>query len=152
MISFRPVATSDLETICAHRRRMFAENEVSIAALDAMAEPFAAWLAPRLADGRYFGLMAEESGEIIGGIGLILLDFPPHFLHPESGQRGYILNVYVEPQLRGQGLAKELVRCGEEEFWRRGVVFEVLHASQMGRPVYEGLGWMAMPEMGKALR
>jgi GNAT superfamily N-acetyltransferase len=151
MISFRPVEAGDLETICGHRRRMFAENDVSSAALDAMAEPFASWLGPRLADGRYFGLMAEDSGAVVGGIGLILLDFPPHFLHPGSGMRGYILNVYVEPSHRGRGLAKELVLRGEEEFRRRGVVFEVLHASAMGRPVYESLGWMAMPEMGKAL-
>jgi GNAT superfamily N-acetyltransferase len=151
MISFRPVESDDLATICGHRRRMFEENDVSIAALDAMAEPFAAWLVPRLADGRYFGLMAEDGGAVVGGIGLILLDFPPHWLHPEHGERGYILNVYVEPSHRGQGLAKELVRRGEDEFRRRGVVFEVLHASAMGRPVYESLGWMAMPEMGKAL-
>ena len=151
MISFRSVESGDLETICRHRRQMFAENDVPAAALDAMAEPFAAWLRPRLADGRYFGLMAEDAGAAVGGIGLILLDFPPHFLHPGSGQRGYILNVYVEPSHRGQGLAKELVLRGEEEFRRRGVVFEVLHASAMGRPVYESLGWMAMPEMGKAL-
>jgi GNAT superfamily N-acetyltransferase len=151
MISFRPVETGDLETICGHRRRMFAENDVSGAALDAMAEPFAAWLGPRLADGRYFGIMAEDAGAVAGGIGLIVLDFPPHFLHPGSGERGYILNVFVEPSHRGQGLAKELVLRGEEEFRRRGVVFEVLHASAMGRPVYESLGWIAMPEMGKAL-
>jgi len=130
---------------------MFAENDVSIAALDAMAEPFAVWLKPRLADGRYFGLVAEDAGAVVGGIGLIVLDFPPHFLHPGSGERGYILNVYVEPSHRGQGLAKELVLRGEEEFRRRGVVFEVLHASAMGQPVYESLGWMTMPEMGKAL-
>ena len=151
MISFRPVAIGDLETICGHRRRMFAENDVSSAALDAMAAPFAAWLRPRLADGRYFGVMAEESGAVVGGIGLTVLDFPPHWLHPENGERGYILNVYVELSYRGQGLAKELVLRAEEEFRRRGVVFEVLHASAMGRPVYEKLGWMAMPEMGKAL-
>lgn len=151
MISFRPVECGDLETICGHRRRMFAENDVNIEALDAMAEPFRAWLDPRLADGRYFGLMAEEDGAIAGGIGLILLDFPPHFLHPESGLRGYILNVYVEPSHRGQGLAKEMVLRGEDQFRERGVVFEVLHASRMGKPVYDSLGWMAMPEMGKAL-
>ena len=151
MISFGAVQSGDLETICGHRRRMFAENDVSLAALDAMAAPFAEWLGPRLADGRYFGLMAEDAGAVVGGIGLIVLDFPPHFLHPGSGERGYILNVYVEPAHRGQGLAKELVLRGEEEFRRRGVVFEVLHASAMGRPVYESLGWMAMPEMGKAL-
>jgi ribosomal protein S18 acetylase RimI-like enzyme len=66
--------------------------------------------------------------------------------------RGYILNVYVEPNYRGHGLAKQLMARAEEEFRQRGVAFEVLHASAMGRPVYEGLGWNVMPEMGKALR
>ena len=122
-----------------------------MAALDAMREPFAAWLAPRLEDGRYFGFVAEDGGAVVAGIGLILLDWPPHFLHPESGVRGYILNVYVEAEYRGQGLAQELMQHAEEAFRERGVAFEVLHASQMGRPVYEKLGWAVMPEMGKAL-
>ena len=130
---------------------MFAENGVDAASLDAMAAPFAAWLRERLEDGRYFGFMAEEDGAVIAGIGLFLLDWPPHYRHPESAQRGYILNVYVEPAYRGRGLAAELMERAEEEFRRRGVGFEVLHASEMGRPVYEKLGWSAMPEMGKVL-
>lgn len=116
-----------------------------------MRDPFAAWLAPRLADGRYFGFVLENDGRVIAGVGLILLDWPPHFLHPYNAERGYILNVFVEPEYRGQGLAKKLMVLADEEFCRRGVAFAVLHASDMGRPVYEGLGWMAMPEMGKAL-
>jgi len=131
---------------------MFAENKVPLVDLDAMAEPFAAWLIPRLADGRYFGFVAEAGGRIVAGVGLMLLDWPPHSLHPESALRGYILNVYVEPKFRGAGLAKELMHRAEDEFRRRGVGFEVLHASAMGRALYEGLGWSAMPEMGKALR
>ena len=151
MILTRTVEPRDLDTICAHRYRMFAENGVAIESLDAMREAFAAWLAPRLEDGRYFGFVLEHEGSVIAGVGLILLDWPPHFLHPRNAERGYILNVFVEPEYRGQGLAKKLMALADEEFRRRGVAFEVLHASGMGRPVYEGLGWIAMPEMGKAL-
>ncbi len=97
MISIRAVRPGDAAVICSHRYRMFAENNIDRTALDAMREPFAAWLEPRLADGRYFGFVAEDAGAVVAGIGLILLDWPPHFLHPESGVRGYILNVYVEP-------------------------------------------------------
>jgi GNAT superfamily N-acetyltransferase len=151
MISIRAVGPGDHGVICEHRRRMFAENDAPLAALDAMAGPFAAWLKPRLEDGRYFGFMAEDAGAVVAGIGQVLLDWPPHFLHPESALRGYVLNVYVEAACRGQGLAQKLMGRAEEAFRERGVMFEVLHASGMGRPLYERLGWMAMPEMGKAL-
>lgn len=151
MITTRAVEPRDHATICNHRYRMFAENGASVESLNAMRDPFAAWLAPRLADGRYFGFVLENDGRVIAGVGLILLDWPPHFLHPYNAERGYILNVFVEPEYRGQGLAKKLMVLADEEFCRRGVAFAVLHASDMGRPVYEGLGWMAMPEMGKAL-
>ena len=151
MITIRHVDAGDLAAICGHRRRMFAENESSLAALDAMAEPFAAWLAPRLADGRYFGFMAEDAGKVVAGIGLVLLDWPPGPNHPTSDVRGYILNVYVEPEFRGRGIARLLMQRAEEEFRARGVVYEMLHASGMGRPVYDGLGWSLTSEMGKAL-
>ena|SRR5579859_284755 len=151
MISIRAVRPDDLAVVCGHRRRMFAENGADEAALEAMAAPFAGWVQQRLEDGRYFGFVAEDGGAVVAGIGLFVLDWPPHYLHPESAERGYILNVYVETAYRGRGLALELMTRAEEEFRRRGVQFEVLHASGMGRPVYEKLGWMAMPEMGKVL-
>jgi GNAT superfamily N-acetyltransferase len=151
MLTIRPVSLGDLVAICGHRYRMFLENGAEVEALDAMREPFAAWLRPRLEDERYFGFVAENAGTIVAGIGMILLDWPPHFLHPESAVRGYVLNVYVEAEYRGRGLALRLMELAEEEFRRRGVAYAVLHASAMGRPVYEKLGWSAMPEMGKAL-
>jgi GNAT superfamily N-acetyltransferase len=151
MIEFRAVVAGDHAVICDHRRRMFAEDGLDTATLDELAEPFAKWLRERLDDGRYFGFLAVEDGVVVAGIGLFVLDWPPHFLHPGHSERGYILNVFVEPAYRGRGLAMELMRRAEEEFRRRGIVFQVLHASKLGRPVYEKLGWGVMPEMGKAI-
>jgi predicted acetyltransferase len=82
---------------------------------------------------------------------LFILDWPPHFLHPDSSERGYVLNVFVEPEYRGHGLARELMRRAEDEFKRRGVHFLVLHASKLGRPVYEKTGWEQTAEMAKAV-
>lgn len=151
MIAIRAVRVGDLAVICGHRRRMFADNAFDAATLDAMDGPFAAWLQPRLEDGRYFGFMAEDAGAVVSGIGLMLVDWPPHPLHPVNSERGYILNVYVEPAYRGTGLAVELMRRGVEEFARRGVVYATLHASAMGRPVYEKLGWGGTTEMARGL-
>jgi len=122
------------------------------AVLDAASESFAVWLAPRLADGRYFGLMAEGAGVIVGGVGLSLYDWPPGPLHPAGGSRALVSNVFVEPAYRGRGIASELMVRAEAELKQRGVAYATLIASEAGRPVYEKLAWKATNEMAKALR
>ena len=140
-----------MELICSHRARMFAEAGRPEDELRVMAEFFREWLRPRLEDGRYFGFLVEESGAVVAGIGLMLIDWPPHFLHPTSSQRGYVLNVFVEKEHRGRAIATELMFLAEQEFARRGVSYLVLHASEQGRPVYEKLGWRNTTEMCKKL-
>lgn len=122
---------------------MFRDAGRAQALLDAMAEPFRDWLEPRLADGRYFGFIAECDGQAVGGIGLMVLEWPPHPLHPTQDRRGYVLNVYVEPTHRGQGIARALMKAGEAEFQNRGIAFLVLHATEQGRPLYEAMAWTA---------
>jgi ribosomal protein S18 acetylase RimI-like enzyme len=150
-VSFRAASIADAALIGRHRRSMFAENGVAAALLDAMAQPFLTWVTARLSEGRYFGYLGEDGERVVAGIGMFVMDWPPHFLHPEHDQRGYVLNVYVDPAYRRRGLTLRMMDMAEQEFRRRGVRFEVLHASQMGRPVYERLGWTAMPEMAKSL-
>jgi len=120
---------------------MFRDAGRDEALLAAMADPFRAWLEPCLVDGRYFGFIAERDGAPVGGIGLMELDWPPHPLHPDQDRRGYVLNVYVEPAHRGQGIAKALMKAGETEFEKRGIDFLVLHATEAGRPLYEAMDW-----------
>jgi len=150
-ILLRPIEPGDLDTICRHRRLMFTESGRPAEALDAMVDPFRDWLAPRLAAGSYFGWMAEADGAVIGGLGMMILDWPPHPAHPEDSRRGYILNVFVDPTYRGQGLAKRLMAEADAEAIRRGLSYVILHATKAGRPLYEGLGWDATPEMAKLL-
>jgi GNAT superfamily N-acetyltransferase len=150
-LQVRRVERGDAELISSHRRRMFAEDGRPQEELDAMSGPFLAWIEERLADGRYVGFLVEEAGQVIAGIGLMVIDWPPHFLHPASSQRGYICNVFVEREHRGKGLAAMLMERAEEEFRRRGVTYLVLHASKLGRPVYERLGWQNTAEMAKRL-
>lgn len=116
-----------------------------------MTASFRVWLKPRLLDQRYFGFLLSEQTQVIAGIGLMAIDWPPHPSHPMQDQRGYVLNVYVDMAYRRQGIAQQLMRLAEEEFARRGLQFAILHATQMGRPLYEGLGWNASTEMAKTL-
>jgi len=151
LLTPRAVRPDDLDIICSQRLRMFEEDGRDAEVLVRMNASFREWLRPRLADGRYFGFLIEDQGEPVAGIGLFLLDWPPHFLHPTETNRGYICNVFVEGRHRGRGISKAMMELAEEEFARRGVHYLVLHASKLGRPVYDKLGWDATSEMAKAI-
>jgi GNAT superfamily N-acetyltransferase len=152
MVTTRLVTPDDLDLVCRHREEMFrASNAPGRTGDDlrTMTVAFRQWVAPRLKDGRYFGYIAEEGGAAVAGIGLMIIDWPPHPSHPQEDKRGYVLNVFVEPAQRGRGLARTLMQLGEAELARRGVSFAILHATRMGRPLYEKIGWAQTSEMSK---
>ncbi|MDB5475947.1 MAG: family N-acetyltransferase [Phenylobacterium sp.] len=148
----RPVTPEDLDLVCRHRRDMFMASGRSADLVAPMDGPFRDWLAPRLASGAYFGWIVEQAGEAVGGLGMMVIDWPPHPMHPTQAARGYVLNVFVEPGHRGHGLAGALMRRATDEGRRRGLDLMVLHATAMGRPMYEKLGWAPTSEMSLSLK
>ena len=83
---------------------------------------------------------------------MMVIDWPPDPSHPTQSARGYILNVFVEPEQRGRGLARALMDLAIEEARRRGLDDMILHATPMGRPLYEAPGWTQTSEIGLSLR
>ncbi|HWE51326.1 MAG TPA: GNAT family N-acetyltransferase [Bryobacteraceae bacterium] len=145
------MSPSDLDLVVRHRREMFREMGRPEAELDAMSAAFRPWLEPRLRDGSYFGWLIEVDSIPVAGVGMMVLDWPPHPYHPADSRRAYVLNVFVEPAHRGKGFATALMAVAKEETARRGITFMVLHASPQGRPLYEKLGWKATSEMSLAI-
>lgn len=151
-LDVRPILPHDIDVICRHREAMFRESGRSEEVLQQMAAPFRAWLEPRLNTGDYFGYVLAEHSTPIAGIGLMLIDWPPHPAHPQQDHRGYVLNVYVEPSYRRRGIARRLMALADAAFAERGVDYAVLHATAQGQPLYAGLGWAATSEMARSLR
>ena len=147
VVTARPVAESDLELICEHRERMFAESGRTRESLQPMTSAFRQWLIPRLADGSYFGWMLEDAGRVGAGLGMMIIDWPPHPSHPSDDRRAYILNVFVEPEYRRTGLARQLMALAEERARQLQLRYAILHSTQQGRPLYETLGWAQTREM-----
>jgi ribosomal protein S18 acetylase RimI-like enzyme len=147
----RPLGPDDAEMIGLHRQKMFLEAGGDPEKLRVMAEHFHPWLEKRLDDGRYYGFALCDTDQVVAAIGLMTIDWPPHPSHPTMDQRGYVLNVFVEPTYRRRGLASTLMQIAEAEFARRGITYAVLHATQLGKPVYEQIGWMGTPEMAKSI-
>jgi ribosomal protein S18 acetylase RimI-like enzyme len=150
-LQVRPLVAQDLELICRHRREMFRDAGTTEDVLSVMTEHFRSWLRPRLEDGSYFGFVLTDNGESVASIGLMSIDWPPHPAHPSQAQRGYVLNLFVEPAHRRHGLGAELMRLAEAEFAERGLDFAILHATEKGQPLYEGLGWGSTAEMAKTI-
>jgi GNAT superfamily N-acetyltransferase len=136
-----------VDTIVEHRRAMFSDmGYEDVGALEAMSGAFRPWLVEKMRAGEYLAWVAVAGDRTAAGLGLWLMDWPPHLIGP-GWRRGNILNVYTQPEFRKQGMARALM--AEALAWCRGnrIGCVILHASPDGRPLYESLGFEATNEM-----
>jgi GNAT superfamily N-acetyltransferase len=136
----------DIPALMRHRVEMFRAMK-PLRGRDAalIASSFREYLRPTLRDGRYLGWVAEADGEVVAGVGAEPRLVLPRPGAPRGGLEVYLLNVYTEPAHRGRGLAGRLTK--KVLAWARLIdaVQVSLHASAMGRPVYESLGFEPRP-------
>lgn len=148
MLQTRLATTADSSLIANHRSAMFrAMGSAPPEVLDEMSRAFEPWVLRRLTEGRYMGWITCNGDCPIASIGLLLLDWPPHPLDPAGAERGYILNLFIEPEYRRRGLARKLVELCLDEGRRRNIGVISLHASAEGRPLYDSLGFQSSNEM-----
>jgi GNAT superfamily N-acetyltransferase len=142
-----PATLADLDTIVHHRRSMFQDmghNDES--ALDAMTEAFRPWLEKKMEANEYLAWFVEADRSIAAGLGLWLMDWPPHMV--AGGRwRGNIINVYTEPAYRRRGMARELMQVALDWCAAHEVGAVILHSSEEGRALYESLGFTQTNEM-----
>ena len=110
-----------------------------------------------LSDGRKHyqlgAIIASEAGEKVGSCSYQLQLSPfPEVMRPQLRRLGYIWTVYVKPEWRRQGVAKRLTGDAVDRLRRMGCTDAVLHASDAGEPVYQGLGFRLAKEMRLKLR
>lgn len=146
-LSTRQATPEDAAIIARHRHRMFVDaGRADNSALRRVTDAFEQWLPPMMQSGRYMGWFALQEGKIVGGAGLMIMDWPPHPLDPGS-QRGYLLNVYVEPEFRRKRIASNLIELALAEARRRKIRVVSLHATEESRRMYESSGFRRTNEM-----
>ena len=157
-ITLRPASLKDAATIVAHRRAMFRDQGYrdqsyrdqgfcDDSVLDAMAAKFHPWVQAKMNADEYLAWFAVTAkGSVVAGVGLWLMEWPPHVIG-SSPRRGYILNVFTEPEFRRQGLARKLTETALAWCRTNGIDVAVLHASIDGRPLYQSLGFQNSNEM-----
>lgn len=148
----RKATPDDLHEILRQRRAMYLdmdyEDSPALAKMLSTCEPY---LRQAITDHSFRSWLALMEHEIVGGGAIIISPWPSHPYDLEC-RRATILNVYVNPEFRRQGIARELMQtmigwCRQENF---ASVF--LHASKDGRPLYEALGFEPTNEMKLKLR
>jgi GNAT superfamily N-acetyltransferase len=146
--TIRAAEVREAEVIQQHRRAMFSEMGYPLdAKMHAMSVAFLPWLRLRMENGEYRGWFAiARDGSVAAGLGLWLMDWPPHMIGPGS-PRGNILNVYTESGHRRRGLARALMLTAIDWCRANGIRAVILHASAEGRGLYESLGFQATNEM-----
>lgn len=85
-------------------------------------------------------LAEDDAGRAVGVVTLLVLDMPPRPGDDRTGE-GYVLNMYVDPAARRQGIGRSLfaaLLAGAEE---RDLRRLFLHATPDGRPLYEQAGF-----------
>jgi GNAT superfamily N-acetyltransferase len=143
----RKATVEDVSMILHHRVGMFTDMGYDVGLIARMQEPFRAWVFERLHNGGYHGWLAVNANlQVIAGAGLWLNDWIPSPMLL-SGRRGYVLNVYTEPEYRKQGIARHLVQETIDYCRAQGLSTVVLHASEQGRSIYEALGFEMTNEM-----
>lgn len=147
-IRIRVASAEDLEHVVRHRRAMFEEMGFRDAAvLDGVNEVSREYFSEGLRSGGYRAWLAEDlSGQVVGGGGIVIADWPG-YPGERRAERAWILNMYTEPEAQRCGVAKRLLEVMIE--WCRSQGFRAvsLHASAVGRPLYETFGFQPTNEM-----
>ena len=115
------------------------------AAGGAWRDRFVDFFESRMRAGHAALLFAKDGAAVAGMAGVYLLaNHRSQIYHQQSA---YITSLYVRPEYRRMGVATELTRRAVEWATHKGCVVVRLRTSDMGRPVYERLGFHRTDEL-----
>ena len=149
MFSFRLATLDDIQKLVELRIKFIKEVRIDAPTdgLDEYREVMSNYLKKEMSSGNFIAWLAITNNEIIATSGLITIQRQPQ-LWNMSGQEVYIMNMYTKPEWRRKGIGTAILEKLIDEARNRGVEAIKLHATPMGKALYEKRGFkMAHPEM-----
>jgi len=146
-VEIRGAGAPDIETLVALRIRFVsAVRGVSEDSWDADFRAATRGFFERaLGDGTYVTWLAFVEGEPAGCVGVALTPVPPRTADLRTWD-GLVLTMWVEPAFRRRGIGEALLARLVEARDELGIRRLVLHATEMGRPLYERFGFAPNPD------
>lgn len=140
-MEIRKAELVDLDALVSNRMEFILSmrnNEITIS--DEFRKNTYEYMKKHIEDDSMAIFIAVEEGVIVSSAMVCYYQLLPTISN-QSGNTGYILNVYTLPDFRRRGLASELVNNIKQDAKDRKVSRLILNATDMGRPVYEKLGF-----------
>lgn len=152
-IPLRSATAADDALIATHFYQMWRDNDVPA---EAIVPNWLAEIQQYLNEARrslgYQAFIAEVNGRAVGSVGCQrFAGLYPNILKAVYRQDGYIWGVYVEPDSRHQGIARQLTNRAIAHLQSIGCTQAVLNASPAGRPVYSRMGFTNSNGMQRSL-
>ena len=95
-------------------------------------------------------LVTDKTGKPVAGGSVWIRENQPSPRYTVT-EMPYLMSMYTDPDYRNRGLATMIVNRAIKLARGRGYPRLVLHASEMGEPVYASLGFQRTTEMRLAL-
>jgi GNAT superfamily N-acetyltransferase len=146
--TLRRATLDDADLLVRHRLAMFREmGDRSERAIARHGTAYLAWMIPKIASAEMVAWIADDPAGRPVGSGAVW--FQPSQPRPgfDDLRVPYLLSVYTDPRARGAGVATAMVERALALAKRLGYARVSLHASQMGRRVYERLGFQTTTEL-----
>lgn len=136
---YRAATIDECETLTRLRMAMRKEADGSCCE-ERLFPATLAFFQQNIKNGSHIALVCEHEGAIIATTGLSLLEMMPT-AHHLNGRVARLLNMYVMPEYRRRGIAKQLlafaVSCASEH----GCGRIMLNPSEMGKTLYTNFGF-----------
>ena len=84
-----------------------------------------------------------DGDNFIGTGGVSYFSVMPTY-HNSSGEKAYIMNMYVKPEYRRKGVATNTLKLLIEDAKSKGITSISLEATKMGKTLYEKCGFTLM--------
>lgn len=144
MIEYRIATKEDMELLMDSRLEMLhVVNHISED--ESFSDELVAYSREYFENGDQTTVLALDGERVIGCATICYIRMMPTFSHP-SGKRAHLMNVYTAEAYRRQGIADRMVTMLIKNAWDRGVTEISLDATEMGRPLYEKLGFTGSTE------
>jgi GNAT superfamily N-acetyltransferase len=148
----RLATLDDIPSLIKHRRGMFEDmatlkgERYDPSGLAAMDAAYALFAHERLNDGRMQAWVIADGDRIAASGAILYVDWLPR---PDGKKSvlAYVHSVYTEPDCRRMGLARRILQAMIDECRSRGLPRLTLHASDIGRGLYDELGFVETNEM-----
>jgi ribosomal protein S18 acetylase RimI-like enzyme len=139
----RPASDSDIDLVDAMRLAFLADHRgIEPGQFDtAFRAQNRAFVAERHRAGDLLTWFADDHGSTAGVVSMLVRPVPPRPNAPRTTE-GYVLNLYVAPDRRRQGIGQQLLDACLAHARTNGFRRLVLHATEDGRPLYVRAGFV----------